>query len=116
MEAYGIIYIYISSAEFLPKGRSFAANNRRNQGCSSPEGTSSTANSGTKGCSFTRDLIGAVASRSFLYPTLSLASEQTLKDPRGTNKEVRRVDLANWAFRTSPKFATGVKHQFHQGF
>ena len=29
---------------------------------------------------------------------------------------MRRVDLANWALRTSPKFATGVKHQFHQGF
>ena len=24
--------------------------------------------------------------------------------------------MANWALRTSPKFATGVKHQFHQGF
>ena len=32
------------------------------------------------GCSFTRDLIGAVASRYFPHPTLSLASEQTLKD------------------------------------
>ena len=31
-------------------------------------------------CSFTRDLIGAVASRCFPHPTLSLASEQTLKD------------------------------------
>ena len=33
-----------------------------------------------QGYSFTRDLIGAVASRCFLHPTLSLASEQTLKD------------------------------------
>ena len=33
-----------------------------------------------QGCSFTRDLIGAVASRCFPHPTLSLASEQTLKD------------------------------------
>ena len=33
-----------------------------------------------QGCSFTRDLIGAVASRRFPHPTLSLASEQTLKD------------------------------------
>ena len=24
--------------------------------------------------------------------------------------------LANWALRTSPKFTTGVKYQFHQGF
>ena len=33
-----------------------------------------------QGGSFTRDLIGAVASRCFLHPTPSLASEQTLKD------------------------------------
>ena len=33
-----------------------------------------------QGCSFTRDLIGAVASRCFPHPTLCLASEQTLKD------------------------------------
>ena len=33
-----------------------------------------------QGCSFTRDWIGAVASHCFLHPTLSLASEQTLKD------------------------------------
>ena len=30
--------------------------------------------------------------------------------------EVTRVDLGNWALRTSPKFTTGVKYQFHQGF
>ena len=29
--------------------------------------------------------------------------------------EVRRVDLANWAIWTSPKFTTGVKYQYHQG-
>ena len=30
---------------------------------------------------------------------------------------VRRVDLANWALRASPKFTTVVvKSQFHQGF
>ena len=26
-----------------------------------------------------------------------------------------RVDLASWALRTSPKFTTGVKYQFHHG-
>ena len=31
-------------------------------------------------CSLTKDSIGAVASRCFPHPTLSLASEQTLKD------------------------------------
>ena len=29
---------------------------------------------------------------------------------------VMRVDLANWALRISPKYTTGVKYQFHQGF
>ena len=38
------------------------------------------------------------------------------KDPSGTNMEVSRVDLANWAFRISPKFSTGIKYQFYQGF
>ena len=33
-----------------------------------------------QGCTFNRNLIGAVASRCFLHHTLSLASEQTLKD------------------------------------
>ena len=26
------------------------------------------------------------------------------------------MDLANWALRTSPKFTTGIKYQFHQVF
>ena len=33
-----------------------------------------------QGCSFTRDLIGVVAPRCFLHPTLYLASVQVLKD------------------------------------
>ena len=52
-----------------------------------------------QGCSFTMNWIGVAASRCFPHPTLSLAPEQTLKDlkdPRGTNVEVRRVDLVNW--------------------
>ena len=72
-----------------------------------------------EGCNFTRDLTGAVASCCFPHPILPLAFEQTLKDlkrSQGTNEEVRRVDMANWALRTSLKFATGVKHQLHQGF
>ena len=40
-----------------------------------------------------------VASLCFPHPTLSLASQQTLKDPRGTNVEARRVNLVNWALR-----------------
>ena len=74
-----------------------------------------------KGCSFTTDWIGAVASRCFPHRSLSLFSiwtefKRSGKDPRGTNVEVRRVGLANWALRTSPKFTTGDKYQFHQGF
>ena len=66
----------------------------------------------TQGSSFTSDWIGAVASRWFPHPTLSLTSEQTLKDLRssdGHHEEGRRVGYANWALRTSPKFTTGVK-------
>ena len=37
-----------------------------------------------QGCSFTRDLIGAVSSRSFPHPTLSLASGQALKQGSST--------------------------------
>ena len=43
-----------------------------------------------QGCSFTRDWMGAVASTCFPHPTLSLASEQIIKDPRDTN-----VDCSN---------------------
>ena len=72
-----------------------------------------------QGYSFTRDWIGAVASRYFPHATLSLPSEQTSKDLKRSHRhhvEVRRVDLANWALQTSPKFTTGVKYQFHKGF
>ena len=51
------------------------------------------------------------ASRCFLHPTLSLASELIWKDHMGPS-----VDLANWALRTSLKFTTRVKYHFHQGF
>ena len=98
-----------SSSEFRPKeGPSLQAEKPRLQFCQRQVFHRKLRN---QGCSFTRDLIGAVASRCFPHPTLSLASEQTLKDlkrSQGTNEEVGRMDLANWALRTSPKFATGV--------
>ena len=37
-----------------------------------------------QGCSFTKGLIGAVASRCFPHPILSVASEQNLKDLKGS--------------------------------
>ena len=65
-------------------------------------------------------LIVAVAFRCFPHPTLSLVSEQNLKRsgkyPRGNNVQVRRVDLDNWALRTSPKFTTRLKYQFRKSF
>ena len=81
-----------------------------------PKGKSFTANSGTKAAILPK---GRSSIANFPHPTLSLASEQTLKDlkdPWGTKEEVRRVDLANWALRTSLKFTIGVKYQFHQDF
>ena len=72
-----------------------------------------------QGCNFIRDWIGAVASCCFPYPTLSLASEQILKDlkrSKGNQLGGEESDFANWALRTAPKFTIGVKYQFHQGF
>ena len=102
--------IKISSSECSAQGQVLHCK-RRNLGCSSAGGRSSTANSGPKAAV----LPGIEKVRQLPVPH-SLASEQTLKGPRGTNVEVRRVDLANWALRTSPKFTTGVKYQFYQGF
>ena len=42
-----------------------------------------------QGCSFSRDLIGSVASRCFPHPTHSLASEQTLKDLKRSQRHQR---------------------------
>ena len=60
----------------LSKGRSFPANSGAKV-ADLPKGMSSTANSVTK-VEVLR--IGALVSRCFPYPTLPLASEQTLKD------------------------------------
>ena len=61
----------------LPMGRSFTANSGT-KAAVLLKGKSSTANSGTQAAV----LLGAVASRCFPHPTLSLASEQTLIDLR----------------------------------
>ena len=76
---------------------------------------SSTANSGIK----VAVLLGMKRCGIFPHPTLSLASEHTLKDVKrsqGPSVEVRRADLATWTLQTSLKLTTGVKYQFQQGF
>ena len=96
---YIYIYIYINIIIIIRAGPSLQAQEPRLQ--------------------FYQGWTGAVVSHCFPHPTLSLASKQTLKDlkrSQGSNVEVRRVDLANWALQTPPKFTTGVKYQFHQGF
>ena len=101
----------------LPKGRSFTASAEpRLQFYWRQDFQHKLRN---QGCSFTRDWIGVVDSHCFPHPTLSLASERTLKylkRSHGHHVEVRRMELANWALQTSLKFTTGVKYQFHQGF
>ena len=56
------------------------------------------------------------ASRCFSHPTLSLASEQTLKGLKRFRGHQRGGEESDWALPTSPKFTTGIKYQFHQGF
>ena len=63
----------------LPKGRSFTADSVT-KGCSSAHRQFFHRKLRDRGCSVTIEGIGAVASRCFPHPTLSLASEQTLKD------------------------------------
>ena len=109
-----IKYSSSSSSSVLPKGRYFTAISGTKAEVL-PKGKSSTANSGAK----VAVLLGMNRCCRFPLlssPTFSLASEQTLKDPRSPSVEVRRVDSANWTLKTSPKFATGVRYQFHQGF
>ena len=112
-----LLYYTIIIRVFCPRtGRSHCK--LRNEDCSSTKGRSSIANSGTKAVVLP-GMIGAVASHCFPHPTLfSIWTDlkRSEKIPKGTNVEVRRVNLANWAFRTSPKFTTGVKYQLHQGF
>ena len=80
----------------LPKGRSFTANAE----------TMLSVLLGINRC-------GSFLLLSALYSLFSIWKDLKKKNPRGTNVEVRRVCLANWAVRTSSKFTTGVKYQFH---
>ena len=102
-----------------PKERSFTANSGT-KAAVLLKGRSSTANSGTQAVVLLEiDRCGSFPL--FPHSTLSLAPEQTLKDLKRSQMhrrsvKVRRVDMANWALRTSLKFTTGVKYQFHQSF
>ena len=80
------------------------------QGCNSAQNQVFHSKLRNLGCSFTRVLS---APHSLFRICTDLKSSE---NPRGTSEEVRRVDLASWALRTSPKFITGFKYQFHQGF
>ena len=65
----------------------------------------------SQGCSFTRDLIGAVASRCFPHPTLCLASEQTLKDLKRSQGHQRGGE-ESWIWLTGP---SGLHRNSPQG-
>ena len=99
----------------LPKGRSFTANSGTTAAVL-PKGRSSTANSGTK----VAVLLGINRYGSFLLLSAPHSLISILTDlkrsEKGTIVEVRRVDLANWALRTSPKFTTGVKYHSNRVF
>ena len=96
-----------SSSECSAQGKVFHCE-LRHQNCNSAKVWSSTAYSVTK----VAVLLGL--DRCCSFPLLSAPHSLfgIWKDPRGNNVEVRRVDLANWALRTSPKLTTGVKYQF----
>ena len=57
-----------------------------------------------EGCSFTRDWIGAVASRCFPHLTLSLASEQTLKDMKRSQGHKRGGEEDGFGYLGPPDF------------
>ena len=95
----------------IVKGRSFTANSST-KAALLPKGRSSIAIWGTQ---------VAVLLRMNSFPLLSAPHSlfriwTDLKRSQRHREEVRRVDLTNWALWTSPKFTTGVKYEFHQGF
>ena len=110
------IYIYIYYQSVLPKGTSFTASTGTKAAVLSKAGLPLQTQESR--LQFYQDWICVVASRCFPHPTLSLASEQTLKGLKRSQWPQRggKEDSANWVHRTSPKFTTGVKYQFHQGF
>ena len=105
-----IYTVYIIRISVLPKGRSFTANSGA-MAAVLLKGRSSTANSGTQAAVLLgMDRCGSFPLLSAPHSFFSIWTD----DPRGTSVGMR-VDLANWALRTSPKFTTRIKY-FHQSF
>ena len=88
---------------FCPKGRSFTANSGT-KAAVLPKGRSPSANAGTKVAGMNRR--GSFPLLSAPHFLFSIRTD--LKRSEKIPGEVRRVDLANWALRTSPKFTTGL--------
>ena len=110
-----VIFIFIiweSIAKCSAKRRHFTAKSGT-KAAVLPKGKSSTANSGIK----VAVLLGM--NRCGGFPFLSVCHLnrpfKIWKDRRGPSVKARRLDLANCALRTSPKFTSGVKYPFHQG-
>ena len=105
-----LILNYISpSSVFCPKaGPSLQAEKPRLQFCRRQVFQRKLRN---QGWSFTRNLIFAVASRCYPHLTLSLASEQTLKDLKRYQGHQRGDEESGFV-----KFTTGVKHKFQSEF
>ena len=110
-----LVVVILYHQSVLSKGRYFTANSGT-KAAVPPKCRSFTANSGTK----VAVLLGLNRCGSFpVFSTPhSLCSIWTVlkRSEKIPGMEVRRVDLSNWAVRTSTKFTTGVKYQFHQGF
>ena len=104
------------SSEYSSQGQALHCK-RRELACSSPKVMSFTSDSGTK----VAVLLGMNRCASFPFISVPHSlfsiwidlkrSENILGAPK---VEVRRVDLANWALRTSPKFTTGIKYRVCQ--
>ena len=97
----------------LSKSKSFTANTGT-KAAVLPKVSTSTANSGSK----VADLLGMNRSDSFPFLSAPHSLFSTYTDLKRSQAivDVRRVYLANWALRTSPKITTGLKYQFHQRF
>ena len=115
-----LILQFIHHQSVLPKGRSFTAN-PGTKAAVLLKGRSSTANSGTKIAALLgMNRCGSFQLLSALHSLFSIWTDlkryEKIPGAPARSMEVRRMDLANWALRTSSEFTIGVKYQFHQSF